>query len=153
MPLERLRISSNGQVSIPAHIRRRWGATDVLVIDKGDRVIVRPVPADPLAAVVGKYADLVVLSGSPLDNPPQPHDCSGPNVINDSRWVANGGPGNEPGLRLTPPMTDPDVWYSYRDNNPTAPLGTPCFAYYATTPGPTPRTGPRPARAPLADAA
>ncbi len=75
--------------------------------------------------------------GSPLDNPPQPHDCSGPNVINDSRWVANGGPGNEPGLRLTPPMTDPDVWYSYRDNNPTAPLGTPCFAYYATTPGPT----------------
>ena len=59
MSLEKLRISSNGQVSIPAHIRRRWGATDVLVIDKGDRVIVRPVPADPLAAVVGKYADLV----------------------------------------------------------------------------------------------
>jgi AbrB family looped-hinge helix DNA binding protein len=59
MSLEKLRISSNGQVSIPAHIRRRWGATDVLVIDKGDRIIVRPVPIDPIAAVVGKYADSV----------------------------------------------------------------------------------------------
>ena len=44
---------------------------------------------------------------------------------------------NEPGLRLTPPMTDPDVWYSYNDNRAANPLGTPCSAYYATTPGPT----------------
>ena len=34
-----------------------------------------------------------------------------------------------------PPVTDPDIWYSYRDNNATTPLGTPCFGYYATTPG------------------
>ena len=56
--------------------------------------------------------------------------------VNDSRWVLNGGPGIEPGLRLTPPLTDPDIWYSYRDNNAGNPLGTPCFGYYATTPGP-----------------
>jgi PKD repeat protein len=35
-----------------------------------------------------------------------------------------------------PPVTDPDIWYSYRDNNPANPLGTPCLAYYAPTPGP-----------------
>ena len=30
---------------------------------------------------------------------------------------------------------NPEIWYSYRDNNTTSPLGTPCFGYYATTPG------------------
>jgi len=34
-------------------------------------------------------------------------------------------------------LSDSDVWYSYRDNNPTTPLGTPCAAGYATTPGAT----------------
>ncbi len=56
MSSEVLKISSNGQVSIPARVRRRWNATRVLVVDKGDRVIVRPVPDDALAAVAGKYA-------------------------------------------------------------------------------------------------
>ena len=55
--------------------------------------------------------------------------------INDSRWNLEGGPAVEPGLRELPPVTDPDVWYSYHDNNATTPLGTPCFGYYATTPG------------------
>ena len=30
----------------------------------------------------------------------------------------------------TPPITNPDVWYSFNDNNAPTPLGTPCFAYY-----------------------
>lgn len=51
-----LKVSSNGQVSIPAAVRRRWGVARVLVIDKGDRVIVRPFPEDRLGAVIGKYA-------------------------------------------------------------------------------------------------
>ena len=51
-----LKVSSNGQVSIPAPVRRRWGTARVLVIDKGDRVIVRPIPEDRLGAVIGKYA-------------------------------------------------------------------------------------------------
>ncbi|MGH2727617.1 MAG: AbrB/MazE/SpoVT family DNA-binding domain-containing protein [Actinomycetota bacterium] len=49
----RLRISKGGQVSLPAPIRRRW-ATDALVIeDLGDRVVLRPIPADPIAAARG----------------------------------------------------------------------------------------------------
>ena len=50
--------------------------------------------------------------------------------------MRDGGPGFEPGLRELPPLTDPEIWYSYRDNNAGTPLGTPCFGYYATTPGP-----------------
>jgi len=49
----KLRISKGGQVSLPAPIRRRW-ATDALVIeDLGDRVVLRPIPADPIAAAKG----------------------------------------------------------------------------------------------------
>jgi AbrB family looped-hinge helix DNA binding protein len=51
-----VRISSNGQVSIPAVVRRRWNTSRVLVIDKGERIIVRPIPEDPIGAVIGKYA-------------------------------------------------------------------------------------------------
>ncbi|HET6547299.1 MAG TPA: PKD domain-containing protein, partial [Solirubrobacter sp.] len=75
-------------------------------------------------------------AGRPATDPPEPIDCGADPIINDSRWVRDGGPGFEPGLRELPPITDPDIWYSYRDNNPTAPLGTPCAAYYDPTPGP-----------------
>jgi hypothetical protein len=74
--------------------------------------------------------------GIPLDTPPQPFACGASSITNDSRWNLTGGPGNEPGLAQVPPVTDSEIWYSYRDNNTTAPLGTPCFAQYATTPGP-----------------
>jgi PKD repeat protein len=83
-----------------------------------------------------EFAPGTTTVGTPLDNPPQPFDCAGATIPNDSRWNLLGGPGNEPGLHDLPPITDPDVWYSYRDNNGAAPLGTPCFGYYATTPGP-----------------
>jgi PKD repeat protein len=84
-----------------------------------------------------EFADGTTTVGRPADDPPQPADCGNTNAfLNESRWVRDGGPAFEPGLRLTPPLSDPEIWYSYRDNNATAPLGTPCFGYYATTPGP-----------------
>ncbi|HEX6022178.1 MAG TPA: PKD domain-containing protein, partial [Solirubrobacter sp.] len=73
--------------------------------------------------------------GTPGDNP-TPIDCAADPIINDSRWNLEGGPGNDPGLREIPPITDPEIWYSYNDNRAVNPLGTPCFGYYATTPGP-----------------
>src|SRR5262249_4468259 len=54
-------------------------------------------------------------------------DCGG-TPTNDSRWNLQGGPSFEPGRRELPPITDPDIWYSYNDNAAT-PLGTPCQAY------------------------
>jgi PKD repeat protein len=62
---------------------------------------------------------------------PQPYDCSNPaGVPNNDYWNLNGGPSVQAGLAVTPPLTQPDIWYSYRDNNTATPLGTPCFAFY-----------------------
>jgi hypothetical protein len=49
-------ISRNGQVSLPAAARARWKTRHVLVADLGDEVVMRPLPADPIAALRGKYA-------------------------------------------------------------------------------------------------
>ncbi len=51
-----MKVSSNGQVSIPAEARARWAADKVVVVDLGDRVVVRPLPAEPVAELRGKYA-------------------------------------------------------------------------------------------------
>ncbi|MEI6624516.1 MAG: AbrB/MazE/SpoVT family DNA-binding domain-containing protein [Actinomycetes bacterium] len=50
------KITSSGQVSLPAALRRRWHAAAVLVIDRGDYAIVRPIPADIPAAMKGAMA-------------------------------------------------------------------------------------------------
>ncbi|MBA3250057.1 MAG: AbrB/MazE/SpoVT family DNA-binding domain-containing protein [Geodermatophilaceae bacterium] len=50
------KVTRAGQVSLPAALRHRWGAASVLVIDRGDYAIVRPVPGDPLAALRGTHA-------------------------------------------------------------------------------------------------
>ncbi len=73
------------------------------------------------------------ITSQPLDNPPQVHECDnaarGPQ--NNSRWNLEGGPTVEPGLEYGPPITNPDIWYSYTPENRTDnPLGTPCFAHY-----------------------
>ena len=51
-----MKVSSNGQVSIPAEARARWKADRVIVVDMGDRVVMRPLPPDPVGALRGKYA-------------------------------------------------------------------------------------------------
>ena len=67
---------------------------------------------------------------------PEPHECNNPTrgPQNTSRWVANGGPAVDPGLEYRPPITNPEIWYSYRDNSapPNGPQGTQCFASYST---------------------
>lgn len=50
-----MRVSRNGQVSIPAATRARWKARQVIVVDLGDRVVMRPAPDDPVADLEGKY--------------------------------------------------------------------------------------------------
>jgi bifunctional DNA-binding transcriptional regulator/antitoxin component of YhaV-PrlF toxin-antitoxin module len=50
------RVTRNGQVSLPAEMRHRWGARSVLVIDRGDYAIVRPVPEDTITALRGAHA-------------------------------------------------------------------------------------------------
>ncbi len=50
------KVTRNGQVSLPAELRHRWGAGSVLVIDLGEYAIVRPIPADTVATLQGSHA-------------------------------------------------------------------------------------------------
>jgi len=58
MPMETVqaKVTSNGQMSLPAELRHRWAAGAVLVIDRGDYAIVRPIPADPVGTLRGAHA-------------------------------------------------------------------------------------------------
>lgn len=49
----RHRITKVGQVSIPAEIRERWAASNVLIVDEGERIVMQPVPDNPLEAIRG----------------------------------------------------------------------------------------------------
>ena len=53
-----MKVSRNGQVSIPAEARKRWGADRMIVVDMGDRLVMRPMPADGRASLQGKYAGI-----------------------------------------------------------------------------------------------
>ncbi len=48
-------LSRNGQVSIPARTRARWNTRHVIVVDLGDRVVLRPTTEHPIASLQGKY--------------------------------------------------------------------------------------------------
>ena len=51
-----MKVTSNGQVSIPAATRNRWQNDRVVIVDLGDRIVMRPTGDDPVAELVGKYA-------------------------------------------------------------------------------------------------
>jgi len=55
MTAVRAKVTRNGQVSLPAELRHRWGVKSVLVIDRGDYAIVRPVPEDTVRALRGAH--------------------------------------------------------------------------------------------------
>lgn len=50
-----MKVSANGQVSIPAEARARWNTRRVVVVDLGDRVVLRPLTDEPTEALRGKY--------------------------------------------------------------------------------------------------
>lgn len=51
-----LKITASGQVSLPAHIRRRWNVSRVRMVDHGDHVTFEPVPDEPWEALRGRFA-------------------------------------------------------------------------------------------------
>lgn len=51
-----VKITTNGQMSLPAELRHRWGSRSVVVVDRGGYAIVRPVPDDVPGALAGAYS-------------------------------------------------------------------------------------------------
>jgi len=49
-------VSRNGQVSIPADVRSRWNTVRVVVVDLGDRIVMRPLVEGALGDLEGIYA-------------------------------------------------------------------------------------------------
>jgi bifunctional DNA-binding transcriptional regulator/antitoxin component of YhaV-PrlF toxin-antitoxin module len=50
-----MKVSANSQVSIPAEARTRWNVERLLVVDLGDRVVMRPLPEDRVGSLLGKH--------------------------------------------------------------------------------------------------
>ena len=50
-----MKVSANGQVSIPAEVRARWNTERVAIADMGDYIVIGPMSENPLDELVGKY--------------------------------------------------------------------------------------------------
>lgn len=61
--MKKARITAGGQVSVPATVRRRWGTNVVALEDLGDRLVVRPLPEDPIAAARGALKGRIRSAG------------------------------------------------------------------------------------------
>lgn len=49
---------------MPATVRKRWGTRTVLAEDRGDHLVLRPVPDDPVAAAFGAFGPQIAVLGS-----------------------------------------------------------------------------------------
>jgi AbrB family looped-hinge helix DNA binding protein len=53
MSMRYLMISKGGQISVPAEVRKRWGTRRLQLEDRGEELVLRPAPDDPIAAARG----------------------------------------------------------------------------------------------------
>jgi bifunctional DNA-binding transcriptional regulator/antitoxin component of YhaV-PrlF toxin-antitoxin module len=53
----RMKISKGGQISVPASVRNRWQTKTVVIDDRGDHLVVRPVADDPVESTFGVFAE------------------------------------------------------------------------------------------------
>lgn len=84
----RHKITSAGQVSIPAEIRARWETSTVAIEDEGDRIVLRPVPDDPVDALLGVFAHLrrPDITGAEAVRAARDED----NAISERKWPSPG---------------------------------------------------------------
>ncbi len=55
-----MRVTKNGQISLPAEVRHRWQTDRVIVIDTPGGLLIRPFDPDAVRRLRGKYAHLGV---------------------------------------------------------------------------------------------
>jgi bifunctional DNA-binding transcriptional regulator/antitoxin component of YhaV-PrlF toxin-antitoxin module len=66
MIMKLFRISRGGQISVPADVRHRWRTSRVTLEDRGDHIVVRPAPDDPISALRGAFADRAMPASDEL---------------------------------------------------------------------------------------
>lgn len=66
MFMKSVRISRGGQVSVPADVRKRWATSRLTLEDRGDELVLRPAPDDPVAALRGALAGLGLPSSDEM---------------------------------------------------------------------------------------
>jgi AbrB family looped-hinge helix DNA binding protein len=66
MFMKTAKVTRGGQISIPSHIRRRWGTSTLRLEDLGDRIVLTPAPDDPIGAARGALAGELSLSSAQL---------------------------------------------------------------------------------------
>lgn len=54
--VHRATITKSGQMSVPASVRNRWKTRKVSIVDLGDKIVVSPLPDDPITALRGSLA-------------------------------------------------------------------------------------------------
>jgi AbrB family looped-hinge helix DNA binding protein len=59
-------ISKGGQISVPAEVRKRWNTRRLQVEDRGDELVIRPAPEDPIAAARGIFKGRIALTSEQL---------------------------------------------------------------------------------------
>jgi bifunctional DNA-binding transcriptional regulator/antitoxin component of YhaV-PrlF toxin-antitoxin module len=50
-----LKVTANGQISIPAHVRHRWNTDRVIAIDTPAGLIIRPFDPDAIDRIAGSF--------------------------------------------------------------------------------------------------
>lgn len=55
MTVTELKVTANGQISIPAAVRRRWKTDRVIAIDTPHGLVIRPYDPNPVRRIAGKY--------------------------------------------------------------------------------------------------
>jgi AbrB family looped-hinge helix DNA binding protein len=53
-----MKITKNGQISLPAEVRRRWNTDRVIILDTPDGLVIRPFDPDAVKRLRGKYKNL-----------------------------------------------------------------------------------------------
>ena len=51
--IHHMKLTSAGQVSVPAAVRKRWATTRVRIVDHGDHLVLEPEPDNPFLKFIG----------------------------------------------------------------------------------------------------
>jgi len=77
-----LMISKGGQISVPADVRKRWQTRRLQVEDRGDELVIRPAPEDPIAAARGALKGRIRYTSAELRRMEREEEA----LIEERKW-------------------------------------------------------------------